>query len=285
MTLDIYQELITIIHMINRGGKTDQNREPIRRKLITIILIIAVVYLAICVYMYLNQRAFIYFPQQGVLYTGEKPVEIRSGEITLRGWVVNEGRDEAIIYFGGNAERPEANIPDFKLVFDNQTVYLINYRGYGESDGSPTEEGLYADALAIYDHVSGNHSKVTVIGRSIGAGVATYLASQRGVDRLVLIEPFDNMINVARAAYPVFPVKFMLKDRYDSASRAGNITARTLIIMAGKDEIIPGWSTENLISEFDQDILEVVVIEDATHNDIQNYPEYYRLMEEIVTSE
>ncbi len=271
--------------MINRSGKTDQKREPVRRTFITVILIAAVAYLAICVYLYLNQRAFIYFPPRGVLYTSEKPVEIRSGEITLRGWVVNEGSDEAVIYFGGNGERPEANIPDFKHIFDNQTVYLINYRGYGESDGSPTEEGLYADALAIYDHVSQSHSKVSVIGRSLGSGVGTYLASQRGVDRLVLIEPFDSMVNVARAAYPFFPVKFMLKDRYDSASRAGGITAETLIIMAGRDEIIPGRSTESLISEFDQDILEVVVIEDATHNDIQNYPQYYRALKEFVTSE
>ncbi len=235
--------------------------------------------------MYLNQRVFIYFPQPGVMYTGEKSVEIRSGEITLRGWVVNEGSDEAVIYFGGNAERPEASIPDFKLIFDNQTVYLLNYRGYGESDGSPTEEGLYTDALSIYDHVSQNHEKVSVIGRSLGTGVATYLASQRGVDRLVLIEPFDSMVSVARAAYPFFPVKFLLKDRYDSVSRAGSITARTLIIMAGRDEIIPGWSTEGLISEFDQDILEVVVIEGATHNDIQNYPQYYSVLEEFVGSE
>lgn len=271
--------------MINRGGKTDQKREPIRRELITIILIAAVIYLAICVYMYINQRAFIYFPQPGVLYTSEKPVEIRSGEITLRGWVVNEGSDEAVIYFGGNGERPEANIPDFKHIFDNQTVYLINYRGYGESDGSPTEEGLYEDALAIYDHVSQNHPKITVIGRSLGTGVATYLASQRGVDRLVLIEPFDSVVNVARAAYPVLPVKFLIKDRYDSAGRAGSITAGTLIIMAERDEIIPGWSTENLISEFDQNILEVVVIKDATHDDIQNYPRYYRVLERFVTSE
>ena len=271
--------------MINRNGKTDQKWKPIRRAIITIILIAAAAYLAILAYMYLNQRAFIYFPQPGVLYTGEKPVEIRSGEITLRGWVVNEGCDEAVIYFGGNGERPEANIPDFKQIFDNRTIYLINYRGYGESEGSPTEEGLYEDALAIYDHVSQNHSKVTVIGRSLGTGVATYLALQRGVDRLVLIEPFDSVVNIARAAYPLFPVKFMLKDRYDSAGRAGSITAETLIIMAGRDEVIPGWSTESLISELDRDILEVVVIEDATHNDIQNYPRYYRTLKDFVTSE
>jgi len=253
--------------------------------MIKVILIAAVVYLAVCAYLYLNQRAFIYFPQRGVLYTGEKPVEIRSGEVTLRGWVVNEGNTAAVIYFGGNGERPEASIPDFKLVFDNQTVYLINYRGYGESDGSPTEEGLYTDALAIYDHVSQTHSKVTVIGRSLGTGVATYLASRREVDRLVLIEPFDSIANIACAAYPVLPVKLMIKDRYDSAGRAGSITAETLIIMAERDEVIPGWSTESLILEFDRDILEVVVIEDATHNDIQNYPQYYRVLAEFVTSE
>jgi len=270
---------------VHLSGKTDQKREPIGRVLLTVILTAAVAYLAICVYLYLNQRAFIYFPPRGVLYTSEKPVEIRSGEITLRGWVVNEGCDEAVIYFGGNGERPEVSIPDFKLVFDNRTVYLINYRGYGESDGSPTEEGLYADALAIYDHVSQNHSKISVIGRSLGTGVATYLASARDVERLVLIEPFDSVVNIARAAYPVFPVKFAIKDRYDSAGRAGSITAETLIIMAGKDEVIPGWSTESLISEFDRDILEVVVIEDATHNDIQNYPQYYRALQEFVISE
>ncbi|MCD4701790.1 MAG: alpha/beta hydrolase [Candidatus Aegiribacteria sp.] len=250
-----------------------------------VILLVTIVYLAIGVYVYFNQRAFIYFPPRGVLYTDEKPIEIPSGEITLRGWVVNEGSNEAVIYFGGNAERPEASSADFKLIFDNRTVYLINYRGYGESDGSPTEEGLYADALAIYDHVSQNHLKVTVIGRSLGTGVATYLASQRSVDRLVLIEPFDSMVAVARAAYPFFPVKFMLKDRYDSAGRAGSITAETLVIMAGRDEIIPNQSTERLIMEFDQDILDVVVIEEATHNDIQNYPQYYRVLEEFVTSE
>ena len=258
-------------------------RYSVWRVLMKVFLAAAVVFLAICVYLYVNQRAFIYFPPRGVLYTGEKPLEIRSGEITLRGWVLNEGCEEAVIYFGGNAERPESSIPDFKIIFDNQTVYMINYRGYGESDGRPSEEGLYADALAIYDHVSQSHGKVSVIGRSLGTGVATYLASSRDVYRLVLVEPFDSMMSIARAAYPYFPVRLILKDRYDSAGRAGNITSRTLIIMAEEDEMIPTWSTERLISEFNRYILEVVIIEDATHNDIQCYPQYYMVLEDFFT--
>ena len=272
---------------ISKDGKSKRKdrseMESIRRTLMKVFLVAAVVYMIICIYVYLNQRAFMYFPQRGVLYTAEQPIEILSGDITLRGWVVNEGNDEAVIYFGGNAERPEAGIPDFKRIFSDRTIYLINYRGYGDSGGSPAEEGLYADALAIYDHVSQNHSKVSVIGRSLGTGVATYLASQRSVEKLVLVEPFDSMVSVGRAAYPFFPVHIMIKDRYDSASRAGRITSRTLIIMAGRDEIIPAWSTEKLILEFDQSILEVVVIEDATHNDIQNYPHYYTVLEDFFT--
>jgi len=266
-----------------KRGRT-KSRKQVRSAVIKILLIAVFIYLAVCVYMYLNQRSFIYFPQGGAQYTGETPAAIQSGEITLRGWVLNEGRNEAVIYFGGNAERPEASIPDFLQIFDDLTVYLINYRGYGDSDGSPSETGIYEDALAIYDHVSGNHSGIIVIGRSLGTGAATYLASRREVLRLVLIEPFDSMVNVASAAYPFLPVKLIMKDRYDSAGRAGLICAETLIIIAGRDEIIPRWSTDRLISEFDSDILQVMVIENASHNDIQNYPQYYSTLEEFIDS-
>jgi len=270
------------MHTKNNSGKSERVRRTVRRILITFVLTAAAVYLATCAYMYFNQRAFIYFPQPATEYPDENSIEIRSGDITLRGWVLNEGSDEAVIYFGGNAERPESNICDFSRIFADQTVYLINYRGYGESEGSPTEEGLYADALAVFDHVSRKHSKITVIGRSLGTGVATYVASERELNGLVLIEPFDSIVHIASAAYPVFPVKLLIQDSYDSEGRAGSITTRTLIIMAGKDDVIPAWSTERLISSFDSGILEVAVIEEAVHNDIQNYPRYYRLLEGFV---
>lgn len=243
--------------------------------MIKIILFIVSAYLMVTLFLYFKQRAFIYFPQKGVLETTESEIEIKSGDLTLRGWVLNEGNDKAIIYFGGNAERVESNIPAFKETFSNRTIYLMNYRGYGESDGTPAEEGLYADAVTIYDFIKPDHSEVFVIGRSLGSGVATYLASVRSVDRLVLVTPFDSMEKIAQQTYIIFPMNILLKDKYDSLSRTGSINAKTMIIIAEQDEIIPRERSDNLVSGFNPDRLEIKIIEGATHNSLSSNPEYY----------
>ena len=262
-------------------------KKPMAIKLFfgTIVLVIAVAYIVTGIYLYLNQRKMLYFPQPGVLNTTEQTIEIHNGNITLRGWVANEHNNNAIIYFGGNAERPEVSINDFKQLFSNQTIYFINYRGYGESDGTPTETNLYADALAIYDHIAPQHNHITVIGRSLGTGVATYLATQRNIHKLILVTPFDCLANIGQSIYPVFPVKLIMKDRYNSADRAKDITAQTLIVIAEQDQVIPRNSTDKLIEEFNPGILEVTVIQEATHNNIQNYTQYYLRLRGFVNGE
>ena len=260
-------------------------RNPIQTFVASALVVIAVGYIATAAFLYLNQRKFLYFPQAGVLQTGEQQVEIRNGDITLRGWVVNENKPNAIIYFGGNGERPEASIVDFKELFSTHSIYFINYRGYGESDGSPTETGLYDDAMAIYDYVAPDHNHIIVIGRSLGTGVATYLATQRDIHRLVLVEPYDCLVNIAQATYPIFPMQLMMKDKYNSVERAPEITAPTLIIKAENDQIIPGTSTDNLIAQFNRDILETATIPEATHNNIQNYTQYYMLLRDFIGTE
>ncbi len=268
-----------------RKQKKAKKRNPIKTFVASALVVIAVGYIATAAYLYLNQRKFLYFPQPGVLATGEQQIEIRNGDITLRGWVVNPGCSNAIIYFGGNGERPEASIVDFKDLFSTHTIYLINYRGYGESDGSPTETGLYDDAMAIYDRIAPDHNHIIVIGRSLGTGVATYLATERDIHRLVLVEPYGCLMNIAQATYPIFPMQLMMKDKYNSAERASRITAPTLIIKAENDQIIPGTSTDNLIAQFNRDILETATIPEATHNNIQDYTRYYMLLRDFIGTE
>ncbi len=259
-------------------AKTKRRKKKSRRKppvILTIFLVAAGLYTAACGYLYIKQRDFLYIPPEGPQPTGEQTLEIQGSGVTLRGWVVNPGRDHAIIYFGGNAERIENNMADYGDLFTHHTIYFVNYRGYGGSTGSPTEEGLYSDAQAIYDHAIRHHENITVIGRSLGSGVATHLAANRPVRALILVTPFDSMVNVARSIYPMFPIGLLLKDRYDSAERAPEITSPTLILIAENDEVIPRESTENLITAFPPDIVHTAVIENATHNDIQNYTEYF----------
>ena len=267
----------------NTKKKTAKSRRnsPIKKLIQTILLIAVVAYIAIGAYLYINQREFIYFPTQGVRPTAEQEIELQNQNETLRGWVVNPYREDAIIYFGGNAERIETSIVDYKALFDDFTIYFINYRGYGESTGTPTEDNLFSDAEAIFDLVQQQHTRITVIGRSLGTGVACHLAANREIHELILVTPFDNLAGVAQTMYPMYPVKLMMKDQFNSAEYAPQVTAPTLIIMAENDEVIPRAGADNLIARFNPNTVHTATIEDANHNNIQDYTQYFMRMRDF----
>ncbi len=166
------------------------------------------------------------------------------------------------------------NIADFRSFFPRHDVYLANYRGYGGSSGSPSEAGLYKDALAIFDEIRSRYTSISVIGRSLGSGVATYLATQRNIDRLILVTPFDSIENVARKALPILPVSLLLKDKFDSAGRVADIHAPVLIVIAENDEVISRQHSDVLAGAFPDSQVTVEVIPDTGHNTIGMSPRY-----------
>ena len=99
--------------------------------------------------------------------------EVFTTEVDLRIIVLNPGSDQAVLYFGGNADSMALNAPELSFVLPELTIYLVNYRGYGGSGGAPTEAGLYSDALFLFDELSQRHVATYVVGRSLGSGVAT----------------------------------------------------------------------------------------------------------------
>ncbi len=195
--------------------------------------------------------------------------------------MLNQGKKEAILYFGGNAEAVVYSAEDFLSVFPLQTVYLLNYRGYGGSSGQPSEAGIFADALFLFDKVLEKQAIISVIGRSLGSGVATYLASKRPVEKMALISPFDSITSVAQNIYMIFPVFLMLLDKYDSISRVKEIEAKTIILVAEHDEVIPRKHSQRLIDEFPPEQISVKIIADSGHNDISNKVEYYQHLKDF----
>jgi pimeloyl-ACP methyl ester carboxylesterase len=232
------------------------------------------VYAALCVLLFFMQRSQIYFPVPESSPTGAKSFRFSGGGADLKIWVVERPGRQALLYFGGNAEDVAFNLNAFAAAFPEHSLYLVNYRGYGGSGGSPSEFGLVADAIALYDHFRPRYSEISVIGRSLGSGVAVQLASIRDVRRLVLVTPFDSLVNVARAHFPYLPVGLLLRDRYDSASRVSAVKADTLIVIAGSDEIIPRASTEALVRKFPPAQVHAFVLEGARHNEIDLEPQY-----------
>ena len=238
---------------------------------------IVAVYAALCLLLYGSQRKMIYYPTAEV-DAAAASFELSSGGETLKIWQLGAdggAKDaEALLYFGGNAEDVAWNIPGFATRFPNHAIYLANYRGYGGSSGAPSEAGLVQDALALYDHAAARHRTVVIIGRSLGSGVAVQVAAQREVRKLALVTPFDSVLALAKQTFPVFPVALMLKDRYDSAARVADIKAPALIIIAGKDRVIPRRRSDALIAAFPEAQRSVTVIEDANHGNIDDAAGY-----------
>jgi hypothetical protein len=241
---------------------------------------ILLIYVLVGAVLFFYQRKLIYFPTANIPHNYDQ-LQLTHENVTLEIIVLNQGKKEAILYFGGNAEAVVYSAEDFLSVFPLQTVYLLNYRGYGGSSGQPSEAGIFADALFLFDKVLDKQAIISVIGRSLGSGVATYLASKRPVEKMALISPFDSITSVAQNIYMIFPVFLMLLDKYDSISRVKEIEAKTIILVAEHDEVIPRKHSQRLIDEFPPEQISVKIIADSGHNDISNKVEYYQQLKDF----
>jgi len=248
-----------------------------------LLLSAALVYLALCTWLYVKQRSLLYFPVPAMANVQAQSFELISDSLQLKGWVVNPGKNEAVIYFGGNGEQIEWNAAEFQGSMPNITVYLVPYRGYGGNPGHVTEANLYRDALNLFDKIKPQYTHVSLIGRSLGTGVATYVAAERKVDKLILVTPYDSIVNVAQDKYAIFPVSLLIKDRYESAKRVDRIKAETLVMIAENDEIIPRANTENLIRHFKQKP-NVVVFKSAGHNSISDTVGYQKAISSFLST-
>ena len=244
-------------------------------------IVILLMYLSMGFFLFLNQHSFLYFP------TADLPTKHGSFTFSNEGENIhvielNPGQLNAILYFGGNAESMAKSSDYIAGQFPEFTVYLMDYRGYGASTGEASEVGLYSDALKLYDRVKVKHQEVSIGGRSLGTGIATYVAAHREVKSLALITPYDSIVNVAQEMYPFYPVDLLLNDSYNSLASVKAINAKVLIVIAEKDRVILRTHTQNLIDAFEEKQLEVVVIKNRGHVDISSDKRYYKIMQDFI---
>ncbi len=253
---------------------------PPLRVVLTLASLVGALYLAVCLLLFFTQRSLIYFPHPpsaAGAAAGALTLVTPEGErvqVTTR---PRPGRG-AVLYFGGNAEDTDGSLPDLEAAFPEHALYLTHYRAYGASTGEPSERALVADALALFDRVHPEHPQIVAIGRSLGSGVAVQLAAARPVSRLVLVTPFNSLADLAARQYPMFPVRLLMRDRFDSFRYAPKVAAPTLLLAAGQDEIIPLAQTEALRLRFPPGLSRIRLIHGTGHNTIQESAEYARLL-------
>ncbi|MDM5272685.1 alpha/beta hydrolase [Sulfurovum sp. zt1-1] len=253
-----------------------------KKMFFSVIASILMIYFLVGLLLYLFQNSLIYYPTPLVKHAFTEKIFMNDDE-TIRVITLNEGKKNAIVYFGGNAESVAHSAEVFFDKFPEYTVYLVNYRGYGGSSGTPTQAGLFNDAIYIYDNIKKDHQHIIAIGRSLGSAVAVYLASQREIEKLVLITPFDTLQSVAQEQYPIFPMSFFLKDKYRSVEYVEkNSAKKTLMLIAQDDKIIPASHAYTLAKYFVQNDLTIKVIEGKGHNTISSDKSYYTLLKEFI---
>jgi len=244
---------------------------------LTVIAVAAALYIAACAALYFFQRSLIYYPQPSANGAASR-MNLRSGEVDLVISIRERAGPAAVIYFGGNAEDVSGSLPELSTAFPERALYLMNYRGYGGSAGSPSEAALHNDALALYDMARANHQDIVLVGRSLGTGIAIRLAAQREVSRLVLVTPYDSLQELAASQFPLFPVRWLLGDKYESHRHAPSIVAPTTIVLAEHDEVIPRASTERLFTRFAPGVAKLTVVPGTAHNTVSMHPLYLELL-------
>ena len=204
----------------------------------------------------------------------------RPDGVTLRGWRVSPPGPtaRAVVYFGGNAEEVSWLVASADR-FGGRAVVLANYRGFGGSEGKPSEEALAGDAIAWHDAVArepgGTPVAVAAMGRSLGTGIAIALAAARPLDRLVLVSPYDSIAAVATHHFPAALVRAVVVDRYDAAALAPALTMPMLAVIAGRDDVMPRERSQRLVEAWGGP-KRTVTIPRAGHNDLQADPAYWR---------
>jgi len=210
----------------------------------------------------LNQRKLLYHPSATASSLTAAKANPRFHEISvqtedglhLKGWYAPATkRGQTILFFHGNADDLASSAPLAEPYIAAGYGFLIaEYRGYGGQEGTPTEEGLYADGRAFLRALqdSGIRSeKVVLFGHSLGTGVAVELATHASVAGLILLAPFTSIADAAKTRYPFLPVDYMIRDRYDNLEKIRNIHAPLLVAHGAKDDVVPLAEGQKLYAE------------------------------------
>jgi pimeloyl-ACP methyl ester carboxylesterase len=221
-------------------------------------------WLGVTAAMALNQRKLVFNPSQEPEAPGAKSAAHKTRAVVLRGrdgtrlsgWFLTPdvaGPHPAVIYFGGRSEEVSWVVRDAGRLFPNMAVLVLNYRGYGQSLGQPSEQQMVDDGEVMFDwllcrtHV--DTKRIAVVGRSLGSGVAVQLGVRRPVHSLVLVTPYDSILAIARKRARGVPVGLILKHRFESDKHGQKLKVPIYVLRAAEDTIVPHVHTDSLVSK------------------------------------
>ncbi|MBF0271787.1 MAG: alpha/beta hydrolase [Magnetococcales bacterium] len=235
--------------MISRAG-SQPGGGGMRRILVGVLLLVVLGYGGIAGYLYFAQSGMVFHPKRGLNATpadwgmGYENAAFDSQGQRLHGWwIPGEPQKPVILFFHGNASVVSGLRAHVEL-FRRQglSVFLFDYQGYGQSEGKPSEDGLYADSLSAYGHLTNSlkidPKRIIYFGHSLGGGAATWLALRHPPRALILEGTFLSVPAVGEDRYPFLPIRLLSRIRFDNLERIQKLCLPLLIIHSRDDEVI-----------------------------------------------
>jgi len=220
--------------------------------MLTLLLVLAGLYATLVAAVYLGQSSLLYLPsrtlaanpaQIGLEY---EELHITTGDgVQLHGWYLPAARARGtLLFFHGNAGNISHRLDSLRIFHDlGLNVLLFDYRGYGESEGSPDEAGTYRDAEAAWDYLvmqrGESPGRIVLFGRSLGASLAAWLAAQREPAALILESAFISVPELAADLYPWLPARRLARLHYATREYLAQVRCPVLVAHSPRDEIIP----------------------------------------------
>lgn len=262
--------------------------EKITIGLKSIIKRLAFAYIVICISMFVMQRHLMYLPittinspaSYGLTdFSNETLVTkdftlIDSYDTKIQTWYhAAKENHPTIVFFHGNGGNLANRAEFFSLLRDASFgVLALDYRGYGASEDSPSEEGFYQDARETMNYATKTlslpNNKIIIYGESIGSGVAVQMATEYKIAALVLQSPFTSMTNTVKYHYPWLPVDLLLKDRYESINKIANIHVPLLLFHGEIDDIVPATQGKGLFAHANEP-KQAIYFPNKGHNDLE----------------
>lgn len=222
------------------------------RTVLKLLLFIALIYAGFCLVVWLMQARLVWFPgpppsrtpgDAGMAYE-QVTLRTRDGVELSAWWLPTDEPIGAVIVCHGNAGSIENRIPlALALQRAGLSVLLFDYRGYGNSGGSISEEGSYLDAEAAWEHVvevrGVEPSRLVVFGESLGGGVAVELATRREIAALILDSTFTSVPALGARVYRYLPIRLLARIHYDSLAKIGSLDCPLLSLHSPQDELVP----------------------------------------------
>ena len=223
-----------------------------------LVSLVVLVYFLATLGLYIFQRSLLYHPTENN-YDGdrltvniEKVKIVTEDNIDLLAWYHNKdiNKFKTILYLHGNAGSLENRIHKINHFEDmNINFLLLSWRGFSGNKGEPTEQGLYQDARSAVKWLIKQgvfEENIIVYGESLGTGVTTEIAQNKNFAGIILESPFTSMVAAGKSKYPIFPIRLLLKDRYESDKKIKNIKSPVLIMHGEQDNIVPFWMGEKM---------------------------------------